>query len=420
MYRDDVEAARLRIAALESEIARLERENVALRRGGEPRRGVGGTVAVVCGVALAIGGTVAWARASGRSEGPILRPASAGGTSADEPGAVEIASTAPPTPAETTAPAAPAEAAASREPRPVVDPAFGEAAAAIAPAHPEEVEVLATRDHHDVRFVLYRWLGAVAWENAQRQAGTLERARADYEDRRTICEEGADEDDDEAYARCAIEEAPDRWVGARDAGCERAHAIDVARLEREGAGEVASWSIRGRARLVDLACDAGSAGARVPELRASDVDRDGHVELTALAPFEVPTTSMDTFESATIGAVLDGRDLHPQLVVLREYEGSYGDAEMTTRSAVTTWRLDGADGDGAIEAHIRQRIADVDDVARSGDARTADCPYDVAADRWVCAEAWARDPRSAAIGGSGLRALVLAGDPGTQRAARRR
>jgi hypothetical protein len=399
MYRDDAEAARLRIAALEQENAELRRaaeaRRAAQRTGVGPRR----TGAMVIAGVLAVVGTVAWASAAARAPRPAHRATSTRH--------VEVA--APAVPA-TLADEPPASIALSRDPEievpsvpaPPAPPAIDPAARALEPAHPDVIEILDTVERGGDLFVLHRHLRARAWEHAQRDAGTLERTLEDYEDRLVVCEEGAD--DDENSARCQLEEAPSEWIGLRDAACDDVHAIEVARLARADEG----WVVAARVLVAGPVCAAG-IGGREPELRAADVDRDGHLELTVIAPFAVPSSSYEQDEGGTIGAVLDARDLHAQLVVLREYDGSYGDYETASRTVATTWHFDDIDGDGSIEAHVRQRTADVDEVGRSTDARTADCRYQPAADRWACAEAWLADPREAAISGTELRAIDIVG-----------
>lgn len=393
MYRDEIEAARLRIAALEAELDALRREGESKRsstttslwpQSAQARVGSRPALAIVALFAIGLGTTVVWASAS--SPRARLRPARTPTPVQGPPASEPLASMAA------------GDLALSSDPTP--EPEADPISVALEPAHPEVIDVLASVDRSSDVFVLHRWLGALAWEHTQRDAGTLESAQADFERRRTVCEDGTD--DDEETIRCSLEEAPDRWVGTAEALCEDAHALEIAHLVRDGD----RLTVLGRVRIVEVAC----GDPRQPleaQIRAGELDGDGALELTAIVPFSVPTAAVDTYESATLGVVLDARDLHAQLVVLRDYDGAYGDATSIARTAATSWSLEDRDHDGAIEAHLRQRIADADEVDRSTAARTEVCPYDRASDRWRCRAPWMTEVRDAAIFGSGLHDLEL-------------
>lgn len=173
--------------------------------------------------------------------------------------------------------------------------------------------------------------------------------------------------------------------------------------QHPGSAAPPPYRVPPRLEQVDDACGDGEDDET--ELRARDVDGDGAIELTVIAPFTVASLSSEAFESATIGAVLDGRDLHPQLVVLRDYDASYGDVSSMQRPVATTWTLD--DRDAGSTLHVRQRIADVDDDFRTSDARTADCRYDPRADRWRCDERWLASPLDVAISGTAMLDLEI-------------
>jgi hypothetical protein len=376
MFRDDGDAQRLRIEALERELADARREIGRLERGGRPRSARAWAAAIAGSLVLAV---VIAAAASARSRPPSRpRPSRAASSVVERAPDPETTTFLPAPP-----PIGPAPGSLSGESD--RDDARAEAiAAAIEPTAPRAIEILARRSNGAEEYVLYRWLGGERWRAREEARGTYEDVRAGYEERLELCQNGAGSIAEEA--RCAIDEAPDRWRGWSEGVCDRAHAIELARID-------AFDRVTGRVRIVDLACPSdGDDGA---ELRSADLDGDGALEITAIVPFSVPTTDDTAFEDARIAAIVDGRDLHAQLVVLRNFDGTYGDVDVYSHTIVTTWELEDRDADGHPDARIRQRIADDGEEGPSTSGRTTDCRYLASRDRWSCEAAWGGDPRQA-------------------------
>ena len=135
------------------------------------------------------------------------------------------------------------------------------------------------------------------------------------------------------------------------------------------------------------------------ELRARDVDADGEVELTAIAPIYTPGTAVHDYECGAVAFLIGGDDLAEQARFSREYRSWSEDAGGTgllTRDA--TWILRDVDGDGHADLHVTERMqyrfdfeGDFDGVGtapgdheRRQDRQEVDCLYSVPADRWVC------------------------------------
>jgi len=268
-------------------------------------------------------------------------------------------------------------------PPPPPGPTVDNEVQALSPESADEVQIVATRDVGAVRYVLFRSFPGRTWRRKRKADGTWERFReatAEIEER---CED-ENEGNTDSVDGCVLERTPCPYLWSEHGDDPGAFAWEVAKLARRDGG----WSLVGRRVLWGFA---GLETVTEPpdELRANDIDRDGRPEVTAIFTFYEPDADSFLQSIWTIGVILDGGDLHTQFEVARVHASSGGDTEVTSQTREVTWRVVDADHDGVFELALREVSSSSEEPvegepSQSRSSRTASCPYDAAADRWVC------------------------------------
>ena len=130
------------------------------------------------------------------------------------------------------------------------------------------------------------------------------------------------------------------------------------------------------------------------EVRVRDVDGDGELEITVMAPVERPQAYSMASAEGRVGYVLAWDDLHVQFRTSREYSSELGDAGPNTLTVTTTWRATDIDGDGHADLRVREAREHIDDDTpwlglgtRNAGTRTVECLWRAGTDTWVCPEA---------------------------------
>lgn len=294
------------------------------------------------------------------------------------PASAPVVSSAPPQstaepPATETAPAT------SVVPITAAGPPVPSIADALAPAAAATVLTEVVRGH--THYVLYALDGA-----ALARADVL--ARPGGDERLARVDDEIDRCSEDAQGGwpgldCLVPVVPDmRLVG--HAICDASHSIGIARvLERDGA-----FVLERQRLLFAFSCSSGSGPSE--EVRASDLDGDGTDELTVLFSIAPPDTDDLANEDGRLGYVLDARDLHTQFRASREWSAVIGDVGGSTTSGELVWRVMPPDAEGHRSLHVRSHGTDATQDDETGDSDShpfdtqADCPYEAAADAWVC------------------------------------
>ncbi|MBX3273334.1 MAG: hypothetical protein KF729_23930 [Sandaracinaceae bacterium] len=201
---------------------------------------------------------------------------------------------------------------------------------------------------------------------------------------------------------------PTRDPRASELGATERVALHLARTRRLR-GEEERHVREASVRLYDLAIVGGECEvedvATPTELRARDLDADGEVEVTvivaAAATARQARNATPLGECGAVAFLVGGDDLGVQARFTRAYRAEHIDAGgEATLDVETTWRLLDTNGDGRADLRVTEayRYRDEfsgdwggDDVGtipghreRRSARRSADCPYDVASDRWIC------------------------------------
>lgn len=303
--------------------------------------------------------------------------------------------------APSDAPSAPiAPAAAEIVAEPSAGPGAGSIEAAIEPAAPSTVTVVAQHDHHRDLFVLVaidRSAPAAVEPAAEEPADEPAADEPSDEGEEDLPDEEPDEEpeeepcveeegNDDAYCDCmrALGATPDEgWRLALGQPVVRFEVVLLSRRD-DGYRALARHEV-----TAPLLLDADWADPA--ELRVNDLDDDGRPEVTAIFSFAVP--DCDTFDDVvgTLGVILDGADLHEEAVFSRVLVRSGGDSDVNGESRETVWRV-ASDDAGRPELRVREtwHTSESDppdfDSREAGGDRSVVCPYDAAADRFVCPE----------------------------------
>jgi hypothetical protein len=245
------------------------------------------------------------------------------------------------------------------------------------------VQVVATRDVGSARYVLFRSFPGRTWRRKRKADGSWERFQAATSAIEERCA-GENETNTDSEDSCVLDRMPCPYLWGEQRDDPGAFAWELARLERRDAG----WSLAARRVLWGFA---GLEALPDPadELRANDIDRDGRPEVTAIFSFQELDADSFIHSTWTIGMILDGGDLHTQLEVARVHASTASDADVNSTTREVTWRVVDDDHDDVFELKLRETTAGTSDPTEGEpsehrSSRTGACPYDAAADRWVC------------------------------------